>query len=331
MPLSEPLPLLIDTDCGIDDAQAIVAALSDRLRSNVIAITSVSGNTCLENATLNVCACLEATDRNDVPVYRGCEHPIVEPVRSASAWHGEDGLGLTCLGSKANTSCVQSEHAVCAIIRISKEWADKNQRITLVTLGPLTNIAIALRLDPKLSMYIDKIVIMSGAYKAAGNASLCAEYNAHSDPEAFSIVIGGFPNIQLVTWELTLTNGLSCLMCQKWWNNETKEGRFLKKISQHLQDVSQEHSELSPEEFNQKGFYIPDPLCMAVACRPESILLSRKRRVVVELNTGHTRGMTIVDHSTKGVDQSLLNVEIIESVDLLTVETFLLSSTTTRT
>ena len=98
MPLSEPLPLLIDTDCGIDDAQAIVAALSDRLRSNVIAITSVSGNTCLENATLNVCACLEATDRNDVPVYRGCEHPIVEPVRSASAWHGEDGLGFITYG-----------------------------------------------------------------------------------------------------------------------------------------------------------------------------------------------------------------------------------------
>lgn len=92
------LPLLIDTDCGIDDAQALIAALRDTKRTNILAITTVSGNTSVKNATLNVCACLEATDRTDVLVYEGCHRPIVEPIREAATWHCEDGLGGTFLG-----------------------------------------------------------------------------------------------------------------------------------------------------------------------------------------------------------------------------------------
>jgi len=327
--LHSRLPLLIDTDCGIDDAQALIAALRDTKRTNILALTTVSGNTCVKNATLNVCACLDATDRTDVLVYEGCDRPIVEPIRDAASWHCEDGLGGTFFGVKSNTAPVQNEHAVLAIIRIAKEWAEKGRRITVVTLGPLTNIAMALRLQPKLSLYLEKVVVMGGAYKAFGNVSLCAEYNAHSDPEALSIVLEGFPSIQLITWELTLENGLSINFCKQWFNENTQEGRFLQNVSKHLQDVTQKHSQLTNEEYKERGFLIPDPLCITIACRPESIRSSIKRRVLVELNTGHTRGMTIVNHSTKGVEKALMNVEIIESLDLRLVEEFLLSSTTT--
>ena len=327
--LHSRLPLLIDTDCGIDDAQALIAALRDTKRTNILALTTVSGNTCVKNATSDVCACLDATDRTDVLVYEGCDRPIVEPIRDAASWHCEDGLGGTFFGVKSNTAPVQNEHAVLAIIRIAKEWAEKGRRITVVTLGPLTNIAMALRLQPKLSLYLEKVVVMGGAYKAFGNVSLCAEYNAHSDPEALSIVLEGFPSIQLITWELTLENGLSSTFCKQWFNENTKEGRFLQNVSKHLQDVTQKHSQLTNEEYKERGFLIPDPLCITIACRPESIRSSIKRRVLVELNTGHTRGMTIVNHSTKGVEKALMNVEIIESLDLRLVEEFLLSSTTT--
>ena len=322
------LTILIDTDCGIDDAQALIAALQDKKRTEIIAITTVSGNTGLDQATFNVCACLDAVNQTDIPVFKGCSRPLVEPVRDAADWHGFDGLGESGLGELSNKSHIQEEHAVLAIIRLAKEYAKKDKRITLVTLGPLTNIAMAFRLDSNLSDYVEKIVIMGGAYAAHGNVTLCAEFNAHCDPESFAIVLEGFPRIQLVTWELTLCSGLSQAFCNQWLNDSTITGRFLTKISHHLLKVTEKHSEMSNEEYKRSGFYIPDPLAMSIACRPECIKLSRTRQIMVELSTGHARGMTIVNQRTRGIEKHKMNVEIIEQVDMSIVETFLLASTT---
>lgn len=151
----------------------------------------------MEQATQNICAILEAFGRTDIPVFIGAARPLVEPPRACSEFHGPDGLGGTGFGAIASTAPVRrGEPAALAIIRIARECAERGDPApTVVTIGPTTNLALALRLEPSLPDLIGRVVIMGGAYLAQGNwgakgaTSGAAEYNAVTDPEALAIVM----------------------------------------------------------------------------------------------------------------------------------------------
>jgi purine nucleosidase len=326
--------LVVDTDGGVDDAQALLAAFRDRDRTRVVAITTVAGNVSVEQATLNVCATIAAAelDAGDVPpVFVGADRPLLQPFAPALEWHGADGLGGTGFGAASSQAAVRrGEHGAMALIRVAEEFAASSpgEELTLVTLGPLTNVALAVRLCPRLPSLFARLVLMGGASDAQGNAegSASAEFNAHADPEAAAVVVEAFgggspPRLVLVTWDLTLRSGLPLPFVNGEWFGRagSRRSEWLRAVSEHLQAASRKECG-SDENYARTGFLIPDPLAMCVALRPEVVTRSRAQSVSVELAGRHTRGMTVVDWRRPG------GVVVVDAVDMALVKELLLAS-----
>jgi len=172
--------LVIDTDPGVDDALAIMAAFAHP-KALVEAITTVAGNVSLERTTANACTILDVLEQN-VPVYAGCNCPLVGDAVDAGHIHGEDGLGDS--GYPPSARQVADEHAVNALIRLANEWPGE---LTLVAIGPLTNVALATRLDPMLPQKYARLVVMGGSIRGVGNVTTAAEFNVYADPEAAAV------------------------------------------------------------------------------------------------------------------------------------------------
>jgi len=189
--------VLIDTDCGVDDAIAIMLALASPQEVDVVGITTVSGNVPLESVMDNVLRLLTFAGRLDVPVHRGASMPLVEPARYATDVHGGNGLGGVQLPAPRISE--QKERAPEGIARTARE----NPGLVLLTLGPLTNIAIAVNLHPELKELVGQIVAMGGAIET-GNVTRFAEFNFFADPEAVQCVLDcGIP-LSLLTWDATM-------------------------------------------------------------------------------------------------------------------------------
>jgi pyrimidine-specific ribonucleoside hydrolase len=178
-------PIVIDTDPGVDDAVAIMLALASP-EVEVRAVTTVFGNVALEGTTANAGRILALCDRADVPVAAGAARPLVHPQREqAEQWHGGDGLGGRAGALPAPAADPDPRTAVemlAAALRAS------DQPVTLVPIGPLTNIALLLAVHPELAPRIGRIVWMGGSL-GAGNTTGVAEFNAHCDPEAAQRVL----------------------------------------------------------------------------------------------------------------------------------------------
>ncbi|MEZ4595130.1 MAG: nucleoside hydrolase, partial [Chloroflexota bacterium] len=193
--------LIIDTDPGVDDAQAILMAAAHP-NATIAAILAVGGNVGLEHTLRNALTLVEVVEQ-DIPVYAGCSKPLVIFQEDAADVHGQDGLGD--VGLVPQTRTAESEHAALALVRLANESPGE---YTLVAIGPLTNIAVALTLDPTLPEKLKRFVVMGGAVTAHGNTSnVSAEFNIFYDPEAAHVVFeaweahGGL--IELVDWEAT--------------------------------------------------------------------------------------------------------------------------------
>ena len=180
------IPLLIDTDPGVDDALALLMAFNDP-RFDVVGLTIAAGNVGLDHTVANALKLCEVCGV-DVPVFPGADAPMVHPARDAAYVHGRDGFGDT--GYVPASRQAEAEHAALAILRLSHEHAGK---LLLVALGPLTNVALALKLDPTLPSRIARCVIMGGSVTAHGNITPAAEFNIAFDPEAAHIVCSAFP------------------------------------------------------------------------------------------------------------------------------------------
>ena len=154
--------MIIDTDAGVDDAQAIMLALADA-NTDVIAITTLTGNVHIRQVNPNVLTILEILDR-DVPVFAGINRPLVQPWEDAAEFHGGDGLG-NFRERPPLTRGIEDEHAVLALLRLSREYEGE---LTLVALGPLTNMAAAIRLDPAFPSRVKRFVFMGGTIAARG-------------------------------------------------------------------------------------------------------------------------------------------------------------------
>ena len=183
--MSGPRKILIDTDPGIDDAMAIFYALASP-ELDIVGLTTVFGNATTETCTTNALRLLEIADRNDIAVARGAERPLAMAFRGPADFvHGKDGQGDVFL-PPPSTSAVAG---AAAHVIIETVMASPGE-ITLVPLGPLTNVALAMLLEPRLTRHVAGIVLMGGAAFGPGNASPAAEANILNDPEAADIVFG---------------------------------------------------------------------------------------------------------------------------------------------
>jgi pyrimidine-specific ribonucleoside hydrolase len=172
-------PIVIDTDPGVDDAVAIMLALASP-EVELKAVTTVFGNVALDATTANAGRLLALCDRADIPIAVGAARPLVHPQRElAPQWHGDDGLG----GQAARLPAPVSPGPRGAIEVLADVLRTSDQPVTLVPIGPLTNIALLLAVHPELAPRIGRIIWMGGSL-GAGNTSGVAEFNAHCDPEA---------------------------------------------------------------------------------------------------------------------------------------------------
>lgn len=279
--MSKKIPLLIDTDPGVDDALALLMAFADA-QHEVVALTVAAGNVGLEYTLRNALKLCEVAGRDDVPVFAGTADPLVYPAEDAAHVHGRDGFGDVDLPLTARTQ--DAEHAALAILRLSHQYAGE---LLLVALGPLTNIALALKLDPSLPQRVKRFVVMGGAITGHGNITPAAEFNIAFDPEAAHIVFSGFSFIEVADWEATLAHGLMHRDVEQWLAADTAKARFYELISRKTR--------LWSEDSRGERWYAADALAMAWALQPEGGKVVEQRPLSVELTGSRSRGATIVD------------------------------------
>ncbi len=237
------------------------------------------------------------------PIYAGCERALLHPAEDAALVHGTDGLGD--VGGPSSTRKIEAEHAAVALVRLANQ--DPGE-ITLVTIGPLTNLAVALLLDPALPQKYKRLVVMGGAVHGRGNtSSVSAEFNIYADPEAAHIVFEAWPELTLVSWEATLAHSIPADLLQRWRALESPRARFYKQISVKAIEYIRAY-------FGETIFLAADGLALAVVLEPEIIQKHETHYVAVEIDGRYTRGQTMVDWN----DQSgkTPNAQIIQEVDL---------------
>ncbi|MDY0023117.1 nucleoside hydrolase [Arenimonas caeni] len=278
--MNERIPLLIDTDPGVDDALALLMAFADP-RHELKALTIAAGNVGLGHTVANALKLCEIAGV-DVPVHPGCPVPLLHAAADAAYVHGQDGFGDTGYAPAARRP--QDEHAALAILRIAREHAG---RLLLVTLGPLTNLALALRLDPTLPSRVGRLVVMGGAVTGQGNTSVPAEFNIAFDPEAADIVFRSFPKAEVVDWEAVLRHGFLHTDVDAWLAAGDARARFYDAISLNTRRWSAER--------RGERWHSADALAMAVALAPGGVRRAEDRPLAVELEGRLSRGATVVD------------------------------------
>lgn len=280
--MSEKIPLLIDTDPGVDDALALLMAFNDA-NHDVVGLSIAAGNVGLEYTVRNALKLCEVAGRDDIPVFAGCDSPLVlAPREDAAHVHGRDGFGDA--GFEPAARKAESEHAALAILRLSHEHAG---RLLLVALGPLTNVALALKLDPTLPQRVARFVVMGGAVSAHGNITAAAEFNVAFDPEAAHVVFEAFPHFDLADWEATIAHGFHHEKAERWLQAASPRARFYDRISLQTRKWSADR--------RGELWHSADALAMAFALQPEGATRLIERPVQVELGGTLTRGATVTD------------------------------------
>lgn len=276
----EPKHLIIDTDAGVDDAMAILAALADP-SCRVEAITTVSGNVPVGRVVRNVAIVLDAAGAGAVPFYMGAARPLVGKPVDAMGVHGRDGLGD--VGFPESLRAPVPGPAALAIAQTARKLEGQ---CTLVALGPLTNVALALHLEPDLPHLLKETVIMGGAFGRRGNITPVAEFNVYADPEAARVVFSSTLRPKVVSWDLTL----DCLVPWQEWDGLLARGglgmRFVAPMAANLRRLVAARG--------LDGMPVPDPLAMAAALEPEAFEV-KQVRVGVETRGELGRGLTVTD------------------------------------
>jgi purine nucleosidase len=271
--------LLIDTDPGVDDALAILMGCAN---ADVVGLSIAAGNVGLAHTVSNALKLIEVIGAT-VPVFAGCATPLVLPADDAAFVHGIDGFGDT--GYEKAADCAQAEHAAQAILRLSHAHAGK---LVLVAIAPLTNLALALRLDPTLPQRISRLVIMGGAVTGKGNIDrVPTEFNIGFDPEAAHIVFSSWPKFELVDWELTLRHGIAFEQMAMWLSGNTPRAKFYASIARKTHEWTRERG--------RPKVMVADAIAMAVALQPDIVLRAEEHHVAIELHGTLTRGATVVD------------------------------------
>ena len=281
---------LIDTDTASDDAVAIIMALSEP-SVNVLGLTTVAGNVAVKQATRNALLTAELC-KSDVPVFMGTDKPLKRAHEHAHWFHGKDGLGDHKYPAPKRKP--EREPAVDAILRLAKA----EPGLTLVTLGPLINVALALERDPKLAERIGRCVVMGGAPSCEGNVTPAAEYNIWVDPEAARAVFRSKLKIEMIGWHVS--RGPSVLRDDEIEAIEAIGARKAK-FAIECNSAAREAYRIQTGEV---GLSLADPTAMAVAIDRSIGLSWSRHKVAVECDSALTRGMTVVDRLNVSADDN---------------------------
>jgi inosine-uridine nucleoside N-ribohydrolase len=284
---------MLDCDPGTDDALAIFLALASP-ELDVLAVTVAGGNVGLEHTLPNALA-LTALAGSAVPVYAGADRPLMGAFVSATHVHGEHGLGGVALPRGNPPTQGLAADAIRQILRTSPD------PVTLVGIGPATNLALALTTEPSLAERVERIVLMSGAW-AEGNVTPAAEFNAWSDPEALAILLASNRQVVFATLELTAQALVTPSRIATW--RAFGSGKCLVAACDIQKKV--------PRSPRLPGTPLHDPCAVAWLIRPD-LFTTRPCSVRMDLGPGPSRGRTVIDRWGRTGDPP--NAVVLESLD----------------
>jgi inosine-uridine nucleoside N-ribohydrolase len=289
--MTERIPIILDVDTGIDDAAAISLAVHSP-DAELLSVSTLAGNTTIENATRNTLDVLDLLGATDVPVYPGASRPLVRELFTAKYAHGNNGVGGADLTHSERP--VGNRRGPASIVAHAQ---DRPGEITLICLGPLTNLAIALNVEPKLPQLLKRLVIMGGAFWTPGNIKphRHAEFNIYVDPEAAQQVFSaGFPELYAVGLDVTHEAPVS----PEVWELVTGSDSAPASIIQALYRSRIENPESGTA-------YIHDAMAVAAALDP-SFIEWEQHNIDVPLDEVHRGQTRIVPgnavHVSKAVD-----------------------------
>ncbi|TDQ51398.1 nucleoside hydrolase [Actinorugispora endophytica] len=295
--------VFVDCDPGIDDALAL-AYLAARADVELVGVGTVYGNNSVDATTENALRLMELYGRPGVPVAAGAARPLVQPPQLAESVHGDNGLGgVDVPESKARAV---AESAAELLVRLARSAPGE---IDVLAVGPLTNLALALALEPRLPELVGRVVVMGGAVRVPGNVTPWAEANVHNDPEAADVVLGAGFDLTLVALDVTMRT-----LARGPWLDE-------------LAAVAGERAAYAHRFLDfYVGWYTPvlgeracamhDPLAAAVLLDPALMTESARVPVRVELRGEHTRGLTIADLRSNAAEDERPPVTLATGVDV---------------
>jgi len=276
-----PKRIIIDTDPGIDDSLAILLALASP-EIQLEGLTVVHGNSSTEQGTLNALSILELAGASHIPVAAGCELPLVQPSLLAPETHGDNGLGYAQLPVPASKPIVQkgSDFLIEQIMSNPGE-------ITLVAIGPLTNVALAIRQEPRIVEAVKEVFIMGGAIRHEGNTTPLAEFNTYVDPHAAHIVYHSGMPITLTPLDVTY----QCILLAE---DVAQLQKIKSPIPDFIADATRFYMEFHDEYQDIQGCVINDPLTLALTFTPE-LCDYEEHFVNVDISGGVSMGKTFAD------------------------------------
>lgn len=291
-------PIIIDCDPGVDDAIALLLAFASP-ELNILGITTVAGNVPLTLTQSNARKICEVAQRIDIPVYAGCPRPILQVPQTAEEIHGKTGLDGADLPEP--TLPLQSEHAVSFLIQTLERATTP---ITLATLGPLTNVAIALIQAPQIACNISSIVMMGGAI-TLGNITPAAEFNLYADPHAADVVFrSGIPitllSLDVTHQVLTTPDRLANIRA------------IASPVGQTAADLLSFYGQLDCDRYEMPGAPLHDPNVIAYLLQPQ-LYSGKPCHVAVEISSPQSMGQTIVD--VWGATEQPPNATVIQTVE----------------
>ncbi|KAL8562063.1 hypothetical protein ACOMHN_031834 [Nucella lapillus] len=296
--------LIIDGDMGVEACQALMLA-AWRTDLTIVGVTCICGAVSTERACHNALVVLNACEREDVQVFCGAERPLIAKNTSSS-----DSLLGPSWQTRVDDTLIKPEHAVSAMIRMVSEQPGK---ISIVCLGPLTNLALALRLDPTLPRKLKDVFILGGNIEGRGNGSVSAEQNFYYDPEAACAVIEEIPNITLLPYEVCDRHRLPGDFFDSWVHLGTPRSEFVRGMG----------DENWVREKQENGYAPSCTYAMACVCDRSVALEKKKVYCGVELSGALCRGMMVVDWARRMAAEA--NVELVRSLDLGKIQSLLVA------
>ena len=296
--------IIIDTDPGQDDAVAVLMALASP-ELNVLGLSVVAGNVPLPLTVANALKVCELAGRPDLPVYAGCDRPLVRPLHTAEEVHGKTGLDGPDLPAPAVKP--QDTHAVDWLVETIMDAPD--QSITLCPIGPLTNVAMALRREPLVARRLRQIVLMGGSVFVGGNASPAAEFNIFVDPHAADIVFRS--GVPLVMVPLDCTHQVQ--IAPAWVQDLRALGT---RVGAAVADMLSFYQRYDMARYGTTGGPLHDPCVIAYLLRPD-LFEGHECPVAIETTSPLTQGMTVADWWRR--DASSENCLVIDRVNAAAV------------
>jgi inosine/uridine nucleosidase len=283
--------IILDCDPGHDDALAIMLAHgSDDI--DLLAVTTVSGNQDLEKVTHNARVVATVIGMTQVPIAAGCDRPLVRPAVNAPDIHGDSGLDGPVL--PAPTVPLSPRHGVDLLIELIMDSAPGE--ITVVGIGPATNLASALAREPAIAGRVRSVVLMGGAY-TRGNVTPAAEFNVYADPQAAAAVLGAPWDVTLIGLDLTHQATATADVRARIAGIGTSPARFAAELLDFYAASYQRAQEMPAPP-------IHDACAVAYVIDP-SVIAMRRAHVDVELAGEHTTGMTVTDFSDRSGERNI--------------------------